>query len=84
MNAIETPPLVSFLQHRGGIFLENLEALDVHIEYVLLKIEEFAALLAFLEERRRNIIAIQKGHEVSAQIQTEKLIERMKNDRDDN
>ena len=64
--------------------MENLEALDFHIEYVLLRIEEFTALLAFLEERRRNIIKVQKGHEVSAQIQTEELIERMKNDRDDN
>ena len=61
--------------------MENLETLEFHIQYTLLQIEEFSALLAFLEERRKNLMAIQRMHEVSSQIQTEKLMERMKNDR---
>jgi hypothetical protein len=64
--------------------LDSIEAIDFHIEYVMLKMEEFSALLAFLEERRKNMVAIQKMHEVSSQIQTEKLMERIKNDRNDN
>ena len=64
--------------------LDSIEAIDFHIEYVMLKMEEFAALLAFLEERRKNMVAIQRMHEVSSQIQTEKLMERIKNDRNDN
>ena len=61
--------------------MENLESIDFHIQYVTLRLEEFSALLAFLEERRKNMMAIQRMHEVSSQIQTEKLMERMKNDR---
>jgi len=61
--------------------MKNLESIDFHIQYVTLRLEEFAALLAFLEERRKNMMAIQRMHEVSSQIQTEKLMERMKNDR---
>ena len=61
--------------------MENLETLEFHIQYTILRIEEFSALLAFLQERRKNIIAEQRMHEVSSQIQTEKLMERMKNDR---
>ena len=58
--------------------LDSIEAIDFHIEYVMLKMEEFAALLAFLEERRKNMVGIQRMHEVSSQIQTEKLMERIK------
>jgi len=61
--------------------MENLESIDFHIQYVTLRLEEFAALLAFLEERRKNMMAIQKRHEVSAQLQTEQLMEKMKSDR---
>ena len=61
--------------------MENLETLEFHIQYTILQIEELSALLAFLEERRKNMMAIQRMHEVSSQIQTEKLMERMKNDR---
>ena len=61
--------------------MENLETLEFHIQYTILRIEEFSALLAFLEERRKNIIAEQRMHEASAQIQTEKLMKKMKNDR---
>jgi hypothetical protein len=61
--------------------MENLETLEFHIQYTILRIEEFSALLGFLEERRKNMMAIQRMHEVSSQIQTEKLMERMKNDR---
>ena len=61
--------------------MENLETLVFHIQYTILRIEEFSALLALLEERRKNMMAIQRMHEVSSQIQTEKLMERMKNDR---
>ena len=61
--------------------MKNLESIDFHIQYVTLRLEEFAALLDFLEERRKNMMAIQRMHEVSSQIQTEKLMERMKNDR---
>ena len=61
--------------------MENLETLEFHIQYTILRIEEFSALLEFLKQRRKNIIAEQRMHEVSSQIQTEKLMERMKNDR---
>ena len=61
--------------------MKNLETLEFHIQYTILQIEELSALLAFLEERRKNMMAIQRMHEVSSQIQTEKLMERMKNDR---
>jgi len=58
--------------------LDSIEAIDFHIEYVMLKMEEFAALLAFLEERRKNMILVEKGRQASAEILTEALIERMK------
>ena len=61
--------------------MKNLETLEFHIQYTILQIEELSALLAFLEERRKNMMAIQRMHEVSSQIQTQKLMERMKNDR---
>ena len=61
--------------------MENLETLEFHIQYTILRIEEFSALLEFLKQRRKNIIAEQRMHEVSSQIQTQKLMERMKNDR---
>ena len=61
--------------------MENLETLEFHIQYTILRIEEFSALLEFLKERRKNIIAAQRMHEANAQIQTQKLMERMKNDR---
>ena len=61
--------------------MENLETLEFHIQYTILRIDEFFALLAFLQERRKNMMAKQRMHEASAQIQTEKLMERMKNDR---
>jgi hypothetical protein len=61
--------------------MENLETLEFHIQYTILRIEEFSALLEFLKQRRKNIIAEQRMHEVSSQIQTEKLMKRMKNDR---
>lgn len=61
--------------------MKNLETLEFHIQYTILRIEEFSALLEFLKQRRKNIIAEQRMHEVSSQIQTEKLMERMKNDR---
>ena len=61
--------------------MENLETLEFHIQYIILQIEELSALLALLQERRKNMMAIQRMHEVSSQIQTEKLMERMKNDR---
>jgi len=51
--------------------MENLETLEFHIQYIILQIEELSALLAFLQERRKNIIAEQRMHEVSSQIQTE-------------
>jgi FMN phosphatase YigB (HAD superfamily) len=78
--------IVVFLQNRVGGYMENfkdLGAIETHIDYVMLRIEEYSALLAFLQERKRNLIAIKNGHEVSAKIQTEKLIERMKDDRND-
>jgi len=37
--------------------MENLETLEFHIQYTILQIEELSALLAFLQERRKNIMA---------------------------
>jgi hypothetical protein len=58
--------------------MKNLEEVDKEIELVVDAMKKLQRAWVGLCYEKSNLLAIQRGHEASAEILTEKLIERMK------
>ena len=58
--------------------LRNIKQVEKEMDMVLATLEKLQNAMTILMFERENLIAIQRGLEVSAEIQTEELIEKLK------
>ena len=58
--------------------LRTIKQVEKEMDMVLATLEKLQNAMTILMFERENLIAIQRGLEVSAEIQTEQLIERVK------
>jgi esterase/lipase len=62
----------------GGIFLRTIKEVEKEMNMVMDTLEKLQEAMTILMYERDNLIAIEKGRQASAEILTEKLIERIK------
>lgn len=58
--------------------MRTLMDIDYEIELVVEKLERYGMMYAFLEAEKKMLLQIEAGRKAAAEIETEKLMERMK------
>jgi hypothetical protein len=72
------PSVFLFVRGRGYIFLRTVKQVEREMDLVIATLEKLQNAMTILMFEREQLIMIQKGLEASAEIETEQLIERIK------
>jgi len=63
---------------RGVYILRTLKDVEFDLKIVMDRLERFSTMYAYLEAEREMLLQIKAGQEAAAEIEAEKLIERVK------